>query len=74
VRSPLAYATSLKSPARLYYGTRELHWDLTTRKLVELARARGLDVESLQVEGGHESSVPEAMALSIAFFREAATR
>ena len=74
VRSPLAYATSLKSPARLYYGTRELHWDLTTRKLVELARARGLDVESLQVEGGHESSVPEAMALSIAFFREATGR
>ena len=74
MRSPLAYATSLKSPARLYYGTRELHWDLTTRKLVELAQARGLDVQSLQVEGGHESSVPEAMALSIAFFRELGNR
>jgi hypothetical protein len=74
MRSPLAYATSLKSPARLYYGTRELHWDLTTRKLVELARARELDVQSLQVEGGHESSVPEAMALSIAFFRELGNR
>ena len=74
MRSPLAYATSLKSPARLYYGTRELHWDLTTRKLVELARARELDVQSLQVEGGHESSVPEAMALSIAFFRETDNR
>lgn len=72
MRSPLAYATSLKSPARLYYGTRELHWDLTTRKLVELARSGGLDVQSIQVEGGHESSVPEAMALSIGFFREMA--
>lgn len=72
MRSPLAYATSLKSPARLYYGTRELHWDLTTRKLVDLARSRGLDVQSLQVEGGHESSVPEATALSIRFFRETA--
>ena len=71
VRSPLSYATSLKSPTRLYYGTRELHWDLTTRKLVELARARGLDVSAMQVEGGHESAVPEAMALSIAFFQKA---
>jgi hypothetical protein len=47
---------------------------LTTRKLVELPQAKGLDVQSLQVEGGHESSVPEAMALSIAFFRETAAR
>lgn len=35
---------------------------------------QGLDVQSLQVEGGHESSVPEAMALSIAFFQETAPR
>lgn len=69
MRSPLAYATSLKSPTRLYYGTRELHWDLSTRALVELARAKGLDVSAEQVEGGHESSVPEAMARSVAFFR-----
>jgi poly(3-hydroxybutyrate) depolymerase len=70
VRSPMAYASSLRSPTRLYYGSRELHWDLTARRTVELARAKGLDVASRQVEGGHESSVPEAMALSIAFFNE----
>ncbi len=70
MRSPLAYPTSLKSPTRLYYGTRELHWDLTTRALLELARAKGLDVNAEQVEGGHESSVPEAMNRSIRFFQQ----
>ena len=71
MRSPLAYATSLRSPTRLYYGTRELHWDLSTRALVELARAKGLDVNAEQVEGGHESAVPEAMSRSIQFFQQA---
>lgn len=69
--SPQRDATSLKSPTRLYYGTRELHWDLSTRALVELARAKGLDVNAEQVEGGHESSVPEAMSRSIQFFQQA---
>lgn len=62
---------AFKSPTRLYYGTRELHWDLSTRALVELARAKGLDVNAEQVEGGHESAVPEAMSRSIQFFQQA---
>ncbi len=69
MRSPLSWAGSLRVPTRLYFGTREAHWRLSSRRLVEVGRAAGRDVAVEEVEGGHESAVPEAMRRSIAFFR-----
>jgi dipeptidyl aminopeptidase/acylaminoacyl peptidase len=69
MRSPLAYAASLRVPARLYFGTREAHWRLSTRRLVAVARAAGRDVAVQEIEGGHESAVPEEIRQSLAFFR-----
>jgi dipeptidyl aminopeptidase/acylaminoacyl peptidase len=70
VRSPLAYAASLKCPARLYYSYQSWeHSHLTSQRTVEVAKARGLDVEAILVKGNHFSMVPPAMKQSIEFFR-----
>jgi hypothetical protein len=68
MRSPLAFAESLKCPARLYYGSQEPQWKLTSQKLAELARGKGLDVEAIEVEGDHSSSVKPGILQSIKFF------
>jgi dipeptidyl aminopeptidase/acylaminoacyl peptidase len=68
MRSPLAYATSLKSPTRLYVGSQELSYRVTTPKLAALAKAAKLDVESSEMKGDHFSYVPAAIEDSIAFF------
>jgi dipeptidyl aminopeptidase/acylaminoacyl peptidase len=70
VRSPLAYATSFKCPVRIYYGSEEKHFHLTSQRTAMLGKERGLDVEARVVEGGHTSSVPTAMKLSIDFFKQ----
>jgi dipeptidyl aminopeptidase/acylaminoacyl peptidase len=69
VRSPLAYAASFKCPVRIYYGSEEKHFHLTSPRTAMLAKERGLDVEAREVEGGHASSVSPAMKLSIDFFK-----
>jgi dipeptidyl aminopeptidase/acylaminoacyl peptidase len=69
VRSPLAYAASFKCPARLYYGSQEPHLEPMSQRTAELARARKIDVEAVQVEGDHSTSVPPAIKQSIEFFR-----
>jgi dipeptidyl aminopeptidase/acylaminoacyl peptidase len=68
LRSPLAYAASLKCPARIYYATRD-HFVLTSRRTAELAKAHGLDAEAVRLEGDHGSIVPEAVKQSVAFFQ-----
>jgi hypothetical protein len=70
MRSPVAYATSFKCPARLYYGTEEPFFDAETRRTAQLAREKGLDVEAEKVPGDHMSSVPGALARAVAFFRK----
>jgi dipeptidyl aminopeptidase/acylaminoacyl peptidase len=70
VRSPLAYARSFKCPARIYYGSREKHFEKTSRKAAAVAREKKLDVEAVAVEGGHETAVPAAMKRSIEFFKK----
>jgi dipeptidyl aminopeptidase/acylaminoacyl peptidase len=70
VRSPLSYAGSFKCPVRLYYGTREPHFHLSTLQTVKEAKKKSLDVESIRVEGGHEDTVPEEMKRAIRFFNE----
>lgn len=70
VRSPLAYAQSLKSPARLYFSTEARSIiELPTKRVVSVAKARGLDVAAVHVDGNHMSHVAPAMKQSIAFFR-----
>ena len=70
VRSPLAYATSFKCPARLYYSHEAWpHMHHTSQRTAEVAKKRGLDVEAVLVEGNHFSMVRPAMKQSIDFFR-----
>lgn len=68
MRSPLAYATSLKSPTRIYYGSLEPVFDLTSRRAADLAKKAGLDVEAVVTQGNHESHVPDSVRQSIEFF------
>jgi pimeloyl-ACP methyl ester carboxylesterase len=70
VRSPLAYARSLKSPLRAYYSTEAVSIiRYPTERLIEVARGRGVDAVVSQVEGSHMSHVARAMPGSIAFFK-----
>ena len=71
VRSPLAYASSLKSPVRLFYSYEAA--PITQRPsqlLAELARARSIDAKAIRVMGSHMSHVARAIPQSISFFRE----
>ena len=70
LRSPLAYATSFKCPVRIYYGTEEGFFHLTSQRTAELAKKRNLDVEAIRAEGSHFSELPTAMKQSIAFFEK----
>jgi dipeptidyl aminopeptidase/acylaminoacyl peptidase len=68
VRSPLAYAASFKCPVRIYYATQD-HFVLTSQRAADVAKARGLDVEAVRLEGDHGSIVPAAIKQSIGFFQ-----
>jgi dipeptidyl aminopeptidase/acylaminoacyl peptidase len=70
IRSPLAFATSFKCPLRLYWGDREPYFTKATRETARRAKAAGLDVEAIQVEGDHGSMFGPASALAIAFFQQ----
>lgn len=67
MRSPLAFAASLRSPARLYCGAADFFVP-TTRRTAEVARAGGLDVEAIVLEGDHETSVAPAIRRAVAWF------
>ncbi len=69
LRSPVAYATSFKSPVRMYFGNQEGWATLPTQRTAKVAKQKGLDVEAVEVSGDHFSSVPEAIRLSIEFFK-----
>jgi dipeptidyl aminopeptidase/acylaminoacyl peptidase len=70
VRSPLAYAASLKCPTRIFYGSQEPYLVATSQLTAKVAKGKGLDVEAVQVEGDHGTSVPPAIKQSIVFFRK----
>jgi dienelactone hydrolase len=71
MRSPLAYARSVKTPVRLYYSDEaSIFMKLPSRRFVELARAQGVDAATIGVSGTHMSHVTQAMPQSIAFFRQ----
>jgi dipeptidyl aminopeptidase/acylaminoacyl peptidase len=69
LRSPLAYAASLKCPTRLYVGREEPEFQATTRMTAEVAKKKKVDAEATIVDGDHGSSVLPAVKLSIEFFR-----
>jgi acetyl esterase/lipase len=70
VRSPLAYARSLKCPARLYYSEQATpHLEQMTLRFVEVAKGRGLDAGAERVHGNHISMAAPAARRSIDFFR-----
>jgi dienelactone hydrolase len=69
LRSPVAYATSFKVPVRMYFGNQEGWAVLPTQRTATLAKQKGLDVDAIEVSGDHFSSVPEAIRMSIEFFK-----
>ena len=68
LRSPVAFATSFRCPGRLYFGEEELLAPESLGRTAILARRAGLDVEAVELQGGHDSAFPEAVALFRAFF------
>lgn len=70
MRSPLAYAASLKCPARLYVGTQESQFQKTTQLTAKLATEHGVDAEAILLEGGLRRSVALGIMYSIAFFQK----
>jgi dienelactone hydrolase len=69
LRSARAYATSFKCPTRLYYGTDEKHFAISSQPTAALARQRGLDVQAIAVKGGHTSAEDAEIKMAIDFFR-----
>lgn len=69
MRSPITFATSFKCPVRLYYGAAEPLFAASSQQTSQRAKAKGLDVEAVQVSGDHFSAVPEEIQQSIRFFQ-----
>ncbi|MFN0054232.1 MAG: alpha/beta hydrolase family protein [Planctomycetales bacterium] len=70
MRSPVAYATSFKCPARIYFGSQEVFALLAAQTTADRARQAGLDVEILTVPGDQTRNVvPDAIQKSVEFFR-----
>lgn len=70
IRSPLDYAASFQSPARLYFGDQE-DWALvSTRQTATRAKQAGLDVQAVSVPGDHFTAIEPAIRQSLEFFRQ----
>jgi len=76
LRSPMAYASSFKCPARIYYATggRDSSDRLMSSRTATLAKRRGVDVEAVEIEGDHFTHVKAAMRQSIVFFQKNSAR
>jgi dipeptidyl aminopeptidase/acylaminoacyl peptidase len=70
IRSPLAWAESLKCPIRMYYGTTEDYFAIATPAMASAARAKGIDAEALTVKGDHDDIGGASIALALQFFQE----
>jgi pimeloyl-ACP methyl ester carboxylesterase len=69
LRSPLAYAGSIKRPVRLLYGMVEAYYTFTAPLMAEIARSRGGDAQTVAVEGDHISNEPKSIKLALDFFQ-----
>ena len=75
LRSPIAYAGSVKCPLRLYYGTEEASFfGPMNQRFAALAKRHGLNVEALEIEGNHGSHVRWSIPQSIVFFQKVAAQ
>jgi dipeptidyl aminopeptidase/acylaminoacyl peptidase len=70
VRSPLAYAGSFKCPVRIFYGTQEHHFRISSQQTAAIAKQNKTDAEAIEVEGGHMSAVEGETKAAIKFFNE----
>jgi dipeptidyl aminopeptidase/acylaminoacyl peptidase len=70
VRSPLAYATSLKCPARLYYPHGDPFIAPTNIRLAEVARQHHLNVTATEISGDAKTAIIESFRQALAFFQE----
>lgn len=68
MRSPVAYATSLKCPLRLYYGDQESWIVSQTQTTADRAKQAGLDIGVEMTPGDHLTCVPESIRRSVEFF------
>jgi dipeptidyl aminopeptidase/acylaminoacyl peptidase len=68
VRSPLCFASSLKGPVRIFYGSDEKRLGPPGELTAARARNAGLDVEAAAIPGDHFSALPEETRRSLAFF------
>jgi dipeptidyl aminopeptidase/acylaminoacyl peptidase len=75
VRSPLAFAKSIKCPVRLYYSTEAAFlYSRSSIRSAEIAKSQNKDVAAIQVEGSHLSHVEPAILQSITFFHALETK
>jgi dipeptidyl aminopeptidase/acylaminoacyl peptidase len=70
LRSPLAYAASMKCPVRLFYGTDEAYYVFTAPRTAEIARGKSIDAQAIAVEGDHGSNEPKSIKLALEFFQQ----
>jgi dipeptidyl aminopeptidase/acylaminoacyl peptidase len=63
IRSALAYASSLKCPIRIYYGTKEEYFAISAPRTAELAKQSGVNAEAVAVNGDHGSSAEESLGV-----------
>jgi dienelactone hydrolase len=68
LRSARVYAGSFKCPVRMYYGSDEEHFAISNKATAEIAQGHHLDVQAIEVDGGHTSALPAAIQQSIEFF------
>lgn len=66
----MLFLHSFKCPARLYYGNEETWLDASSRETARRAKASGVDVEAVAVEGNHFTMVERAIPLVIKFFEQ----
>jgi acetyl esterase/lipase len=70
MRSSLAFPQSFKCPVRLYFGSQELPFRMSSQEVARQAKSAGLNVEAVSVAGDHFTAVEEELRQCIAFFRQ----
>lgn len=68
LRSPIAYASSLRHRLLLVIGANELSFERSSRLFSTKAKELGKNCDFIKVPGDHFSSLPGAMEKSIEFF------
>jgi dienelactone hydrolase len=70
MRSSLAFPKSFKCPVRLYFGSEEIFFRMSSQETARQASSAGLNVEAVSVDGDHFTAVAEELRRCIAFFKQ----